>query len=124
MHIMSFNCHGFKSCICDITKLCDKYDVVFLQELWLFEDELTILSQVHTDFEGFGISSMDESLSLTILIRKTIRPFANFVVYNDTRLIGLELTSSIANNRYLFLNVYLPIQCEDNVDLFYSILDL
>ena len=43
---------------------------------------------------------------------------ASFKYYDDSRLAGLELCSSSSTEKYLFLNVYLPYQCEDNFDEF------
>ena len=43
---------------------------------------------------------------------------ASFKYDDDPRLVGIELCSSSSTEKYLFLNVYLPYQCEDNFDEF------
>ena len=54
-----WNVNGFKSYECDIKVLCNHYDVFFLQELWLCEDELNKLKVVNPNFSGFGVSAID-----------------------------------------------------------------
>ena len=56
---VSFNCHGLKSSTVEIKYLCSNHDILFLQETWLFEQELTLLSNIHPEFEGCGVSGMD-----------------------------------------------------------------
>ena len=60
LRIMSYNCYGLKSSLVDLYNLCDRSDVIFLQETLLFKHEQSILSNVHPDFEGMGISAIDE----------------------------------------------------------------
>ena len=61
MKVITFNCHRIKKCFVDLYNLCDSCDIVFLQEIWLFSEELCMLSQVHLDFEGYGLSAMNTS---------------------------------------------------------------
>ncbi len=56
---MTFNCHGFNSSVYDISKLCDHYDIILLQELWLPSNDMTLLKTVHPEFDGMSSSSMD-----------------------------------------------------------------
>ena len=49
-----------------------------------------------------------------ILIRKKLLPYSNFHTYDDKRLLSVEV--NIENVIMLFLNVYMPFQCEDNYD--------
>ena len=65
MRFITYNCYNIKSSLIDIHNLCNTYDVIFLQETWLFEYELNILSNIHPEFEGFGTSAMDISNGLT-----------------------------------------------------------
>ena len=85
LKIFTYNCHGLYSSIQYIIDFCDRYDLIFLQEIWLFKYDLSILCSLHPLSEGFGCSAIDESNDiiqgrpyggLGILIRKTIRPFA------------------------------------------------
>ena len=64
---------------------------------------MPILCNIHPDFEGMGISAIDDTGSLlagrpyggvAILIRKRLRPVCEFQFYDDTRILGLEVTHS------------------------------
>ena len=59
MKVITSNCHGIMTCLVDLYNLCDSCDIVFLQETWLFSEKLCILSQVHLDFKGYGLSVMN-----------------------------------------------------------------
>ena len=59
--IITYNCHCLYSSIQDIIDLCDRYDLIFVQEIWLFKYDLSILCNLHPLFEGFGCSAIDES---------------------------------------------------------------
>jgi len=122
---ISWNCNGFKSSVYDINQLCERYDIIFIQEHWLRDDELTMIKTVHPDFTGFGISAMDTSNGLLlgrpyggvcILWRKSMAKYINVVQYDDKRLLGCKLC--INNDTMLFINVYLPYQCDENYDDF------
>ena len=82
---ITYNCQGLKSSIHDIQSLCSTYDLIFIQESWLFQFELPLLSKIDPDFEGYGISAIDDSTNivrgrpyggLAILIRKQYRSIA------------------------------------------------
>ena len=61
LKLITYNCHGLYSNIQNIIDICDWYDLIFLQEIWLFKYDLSILCNVHPLFEGFGCSAIDES---------------------------------------------------------------
>ena len=113
------------SSIHDVLHLCDQYDLIFLQETWLFKHELSILNNLHVQFEAFGCSAIDDSNGIVrgrpygglgVLIRKSFRPIANFHTYEDSRLLGITIKSDIES--LYFLNAYLPYQCDDNYDVY------
>ena len=121
LRLVTFNCNGLKSSILEIQQLCKNHDVIFIQELWLFKYELSMLSNISSEFEGIGLSAMDESYSIIqgrpyggvgILIRKSIRSCINFMFYDNSRILGCEVIS--CNVKHLFINVYMPYQTEDN----------
>ena len=96
-----------------------------MQETWLFEHELHLLSNISSDFEGFGTSAIDISNDIfsgrphggvAVLIRKSIRKACQLHSYKDSRLLGI--TVNIMDTSYYFLNVYMPYQCDDNYDLY------
>ena len=39
--------------------LCDIYDIILLQELWLSSHDMYLLKTIHKEFDGYGVSSMD-----------------------------------------------------------------
>ena len=114
----------FNSSIYDVKQLCDNSDIIFLQELWLFQNELHILSNIHDEFEGMGISAMDDGFALIqgrpyggigILVRKSLRRYINFVFYDNCRIMGVELLQN--GNTYIFINTYMPFQCATTLTL-------
>ena len=121
---MSYNCYGLKSSLVDFYALCEQFDIISLQETLLFRYELPLLCNIHPDFEGMGISAIDDTGNLlagrpyggvAILIRKCLRPVCEFQFYDDTRTMGLEVTHS--KEKLCYINVYLPYQCPNNYDL-------
>ena len=79
IRVITYNCQGLKSSIHDIQALCSSYDSIFIQESWLYQFELPLLSKIYCEFEGFGISAIDDSTcivcgrpygGMAILIRK------------------------------------------------------
>ena len=92
LKVITHNCHGLMSSIHDILHLCDQYDLIFLQETWLFKHELSILNNLHVQFEAFGCSAIDDSNGIVrgrpygglgVLIRKSFRPISNFHTYSS-----------------------------------------
>ena len=121
LRILSYNCYGLKSSTVDLYELCDKYDIIFLQETLLFKHELPMLSKVHPGFEGMGISAIDDTSGilsgrpydgLAILVRRKLRPLCDFIFYDDTRIMGMKINNN--NECLYFMNVYLPYQCPNN----------
>ena len=116
------------SSIHNVLHLCDQYDLIVLQERWLFKRELSILNNLHVQFEAFGCSAIDDSNGIVrgrpygglgVLIRKSFRPIANFHTYEDSRFLGITIKSDTES--LYFLNTYLPYQCNDNVMYMLSI---
>ena len=120
--LVSFNCAGVKSKMPYIHTLCEQADLVLLQETWLMPHELHVLDNAHHDFNNYSISSVNSDQSilvgrpyggLTILHRKHLTVVGNIINFDDNRLIGYKVTCN--NLNYLFINVYLPYYCEDNI---------
>ena len=123
LNVTSFNCQGVKNILPSIVDLCNKSHIVFLQETWLSPYELNILNDVHDKFTSFSLSSVDTSGDIlvgrpyggvSILWDKAISPFSSIVQYDDNRILGLSL--AFGGLKYLFLNVYLPYCCADNLN--------
>ena len=125
IRISSFNCKNFKTSIEEIKELCSQNDIVLLQETWLTEQELHILSEISNEFYYKGLSAMDTQNGLivgrpyggvAIMWRKSLGSSVKSVTYGDSRLLGLEVMSY--NEKLLLINVYLPCSSAENQDDF------
>ena len=116
LRITTFNCHGIKTSTDTIQQLlCKQFDIILLQETWLYPDELTMVTNLCEDFISFSLSSMslDEKLvqgrphgGISIMWRKSISNDINIVQYDDNRILGLEIKTN--DFTLLFLCIYLP----------------
>ena len=95
LRITSLNCYGIKTSLYQVYELCEKSDIVFLQETLLFTHEFSILSTLHQDFEGMGVSALDSTSGIVsgrpfggvaILIRKKL---SNIVIFFFMMMHGL-----------------------------------
>ena len=86
--LRSYNYHCIKRSLPNVHQLCEKHDLVVLQEHWLLPDELPLLSGVHADFLANGTSAVDVSNKIlvgrpyggtTILYRKSIADYIKFI---------------------------------------------
>jgi exonuclease III len=123
--ITSFNCKNLKSSADEVKELLMNCDILLLQETWLFESESVLLGQLNKDFYYKGISAMDTEAGiitgrpyggLGLLWRKSLSLKCSPLLYNDTRLLGIELTC--CNKKLLLINAYLPYCCTDNTEEF------
>ena len=82
LRFVTYNRYGMKNSIVDIYELCKYNDLICLQEIWLFNFKLNIISTIHPDFESYGISAIRDSEEivqgrphggLAILVRKHYR---------------------------------------------------
>ena len=99
--------------------------MIFIQESWLFQLELSLLSQIDSEFEGFGISAIDDTsniirgrpyVRMAILLRNKYCSMAQFHTYQCSRLLSVQLMCNDAS--MLFISVYMPYQCDDNFETF------
>ncbi len=103
--------------------LCDQHDIILVQETWLANDQLTVLSNIHNDFIGNGVSSINDELRINvgrpfggtgIIWNKNINKYCTFRKYDSDRIVGLEFNCD--SFCALFLCVYMPYDCSDNYD--------
>ena len=59
LSVVSINCRGLTSSLCDVRELCAKYDTILLQETWLAKQNQDTLSTISDDFNWYGISNVD-----------------------------------------------------------------
>jgi hypothetical protein len=66
--VCSFNCCFVKSSTNDLISLCNDHDhdIIFLQEHWLLPYELSMLSCIHKDFYGYGMSAVDITVDVLV----------------------------------------------------------
>ncbi len=111
-----------KSSIVEIANLCEKCNVLFLQETWLCEQELALLNTLHPDFYGKGISSMNDCDGvrlgrphggLAILWRKQLGTTCSVKTLDDPRLLMLQI--SAGGTSINLLNTYLPYDDGSNL---------
>jgi len=58
LSICSFNCRSIRSSVDEIAELCSMSHIVCLQEHWLSPHELSLLSNISTNFLATGSSAM------------------------------------------------------------------
>ena len=113
LRVTSFNSHAVKTSSDTIQKLCALFDIILLQELWLYPDELSYLSNLSYDFCSYSLSSMtlhDKLIrgrphgGIGIMWRKTLAQGAKIVQFDDKCILGLEL---ITNDCVLLFFMYL-----------------
>ena len=89
--LCSFNCHSLKNSLSEVSSICDN-DLVFLEETWLAQFELSLLSNIHRDFLGLGTSAFDSSKPLlcdrplgcvAILWKKNLQPLIKVSVMSE-----------------------------------------
>ena len=128
IQLATFNCQNLKTSVNEIRELCLHHDVIFLQETWLLETELHMLSLIDRNFHGKGVSSMDISDSLitgrpygglAILWSKKLGHQCKCITFgDDTAFMGFEFMRG--GIKYLFINVYMPFSCAIHYDTYIS----
>ena len=119
----SFNCKGLKSSINDVASLCENHDIILLQETWSLSHDMCLLQNVHSKFYGDGGSSVDTTDGILIgcpyggLAVLSLNAFIKVHKFEgETRLMGIAL--KCGTNFYNVLNIYMPFDCNDNIDEF------
>ena len=101
IEVASFNCKVLKSSINHLASLCENHDIILLQETWLLPHDMCILQNVHSEFYGDGVSSVDTTDGiligrpyggLAVLWRKSLTAFIKVHKFEDeTRIMGIDL---------------------------------
>ena len=116
----------------EIVLLCEKSDVIFLQEIWLAPDELNILNNIHSDFYGRGVSAMEPTRGIlagrphggvAILYRKSLAKFIKVDSVDDDKRL-MEFKFKHREEEIFLLNSYLPYCCYPNLDDFLNYLSI
>ena len=123
--ITSFNCKNMKTSVEEIQSLCNRCDVLLLQETWLLDFERPLLASIHKDIYSKGVSTIDSWKGivqgrphggLAILWRKSLYSNAVPCLDDDSRIMGIEIGGY--NSMILVVNTYLPCSSDNNLDMF------
>ena len=118
VRVASFNLHGFKNSWEYLRQLLDCHDIVFVQELWLFACELSLLSNLSDSFNVFAQSGMANSEQsgivkgrpfggVAVFIRKDLCKMASLGAVDDNgRVVCVKLVTG--NLKMLFFGCYFP----------------
>ena len=96
--VLSFNWHGVKSSSNTLQQFTKDFDILMIQEHWLYPDELSYMSCLCANFCSFSISPMttDDKLlrgrppgGVSILWRKSLSHIVKTIKYDGERVIGL-----------------------------------
>ena len=116
LRIVSYNCRSVRNSLNDVQKLCDKNDIVMLQEHWLPKQDLSFLNSIHNDFIAYSSSPVDLTKGLlvgrpygglSVLFNKKLASRLKLVDDNNERLLFVELNTE-DNCRILLVNCYMP----------------
>ncbi|KAI5634543.1 endonuclease/Exonuclease/phosphatase family domain-containing protein [Phthorimaea operculella] len=129
---ISFNCKGIKRNRQHVHDLCQQYDIITLQELWLIPEELDFLQTIHPDFAYHGVSAVDTSAGVlvgrpyggvAILWRKSLFTSVTPIDTGSTRVVAVRVSIAAAPppaslRSFIIVSVYMPTQHVDNIPLF------
>jgi len=116
LSMISYNMHGFYQGLSVLQELtdhvCDKPDILLLQEHWLTPANLFKFDDYFTDYFSFGCSAMTKCVQSGVL---TGRPFGGVITVVNKRLRKITETvccheryNIIRISNYLIINVYMP----------------
>ena len=120
MKLISYNCRGFNSYksvyICHLLQTCD---ILFLQEHWLSEGQLSILDSVSGTHSASGICGFDSKQVLTgrpyggcaIFWRRDWGMHVSVVDTKHNRVCAIRLYNADVN--LLLVNVYMPCESDE-----------
>ena len=115
LRIVSYNCRSIKNSRLDVSKLCELYDIVILQEHWLPKQELSYLNEIDENFISISSSPVDLSSKLlkgrpygglSFLIKKQIYPLIKIVETNSDSFKCIQIKTTI--DYISIFNCYLP----------------
>lgn len=129
LRLVSFNCRGWNSGSDLLSDIASTFDLCFVQEHWLFDNQLYLLD-FHTDFSSCGVSGMEDVEILKgrpyggcgIIFRKSLLKDVRVLSTPSNRFCSVNLHSG--NLKYLLICVYLPTDyhCDSSSASFYIVL--
>jgi len=113
LNIVSYNLHGFNQGYPLLSCLCESFDIILLQEHWLYPDELSRLDSVNSDFLSVSVSSMGKVLGSRV---RHGRPFGGAGILAHKKWLSKfkcvakrERFIAVFIGNVLLVNVYLPV---------------
>lgn len=122
LYILSFNCKNIKTSGPFLYEMSKAYEVILIQEHWLFDFELQLLNEIHENINGIGKAvDSDNNFEFSNLRRgyggvailwsqkidKYIKPLND----GGTRIQCIEIS---IKNPILLISVYLPTRVEND----------
>ena len=101
IRVTSFNCSGAKNKLPIISDLCNKADLIFLQETWLLPIDLEVLENINDEFTSFSLSAVDLHDGiligrpygcLSVMWNRKLSTVCKVVLFDDQRIMGVALT--------------------------------
>ena len=120
LNFMSFNCRGYnESKRAYILYLLTMCDILFIQEHWLSDSQLSIFNSINSDFASCGVSGFgnDDVLrgrpfgGCAILWRKDINAIFSVLNTDSRRVCSVVFDNH--GHKLLCINVYLPYEDDD-----------
>lgn len=113
---ISFNCKGMTQSVECLKRLCEKADLIALQETWLKPTDLYKLEYIDDDFNHIKKSGMDKDENrkgrnfggVAILWRKRSFILASEIPCNNVRICAIEMKISDKHESFLVFSVYMP----------------
>ena len=129
LRIATYNLHGFNMGLGCLSDLCDRNDIVAVQEHWLPKNKLHQLSTVNSNFAAYGISSMNEATEEKIIRGRPFggvgflwrKDLANRIKILHSGVAGRCLAMSIDaddGRQLVLINVYFP--CSENSSAYFN----
>jgi hypothetical protein len=116
LNLVSYNLHGFNQGVHFLSDLYKQFDIIFVQEHWLNQDQLTKLDCLSTDFICFSKSAMDNVCKSNVLIGRPFGGTATFIHSKYSQHVKFVAAESnfliVLCCGILLINVYLP--CSTN----------
>ncbi|CAK1540712.1 unnamed protein product [Leptosia nina] len=123
--LISFNCKSVTRCVDYVRKLCQRADILALQETWLLPHDLQYLNKIDEDFGCTGTSAVDTSAGIlrgrpyggvALLWRKNAFGSVTVLHCASVRLAAIRVITG--DTSFLVFSVYMPVDCGENLPEF------
>lgn len=125
LKLITFNCKDIKKSMECVRGLCNRADVIALQETWLLPHDIPLLGDIHSEFIATGVSAVDTGAGplrgrphggVALLWRRDAFSHVKVVQCNHERICAIKV--SVSNRSFMVVSAYLPTDCSENLVLF------